>query len=1035
MTSRVQESPFRETEWDQRLGKYIDTPRGSLGGWAWLLSPLARNSLAMVSSYRAHSPLDDRPDVNFLEIFRSTSRNEGRSSSRAGSRSGSALELEEGGGGGGGGVDDGGHMRHSRREYRSPDSNTHVVTEKYEYDTGDSSKTSNYQKKVIKSTYSTFNSMSAGSLEDPPHLSKGPESPPQPSPKINTKVISASQKVANRLVDALATIGGEEGYVPTVDSSDTDTLATDTMKTSKTVGSDYSTLGRLRKDINELDSLIVSLDESQQQQNAELRAPVEVLNSAPAEPVEIISEHDVPIMLEASEFPPDDDREEIPSQVVTHDPSVVLTLAAAEAHSHTVKSSTQISTCSHTGTSVQERQMVNRSTAPSTTMANGSLRSTDSSKYDGDDEMIDDSKSGEVRRIVWRNRFEKTYETQDSSKPPVVSIEEEARRRQLLQKHQQITSTNTSTSTLSSPPQRGPVSPRLPQLQCAVYWPGMGVPPNMSPGGQSWKEPIPLPTPPQLSPREPGVAYIYTYGNTGGTGVQPLPPLNYVSVPGPSSVPPSEGAPSPTPSQLQGQPIIYHYSYHYTIQPGQPLPDGAPPPPQGMVMPGSPPALQVAPSSQPQPPQPAQPVTTHLTQTSQPAHPSHPVQPSQPDQHSTVVNYSLHKNSTRTSTSTINSRNTTNVIYPGGYPGGDGPGGPGSPHGPGGPHGPDGPHGPGGPHGPSGPLGPGSPHGPGGPHGPSGPHSPVEPYGSISPKDKDGPESPNYPSKPQGPDYGPGSPNGPTDPGQGHPGSISITINKTTTRTTHTGYPGEPGRPYSPNDGPPVTSTPYPSRGRSVSPERPPVTNAPQHITYVTNIRSSHSDSLERVRRPRNDTLPFPDTSPIKGSNDGKIPRRVDDLMTSFSDSEHYIRRSVNEMTLRKHSPIPRKDEDGPGNGPTPRGPRRDPADEEPLLPQNNQIAVRAEADAKAAAEATQKRELTKNKAGPPVYYPPGHELFHETMHTMTLKESGRRGKAKWRMERASGYKESSSSSETKGGMTMVPVCLPLCCGAACVLM
>lgn len=48
---------------------------------------------------------------------------------------------------------------------------------------------------------------------------------------------------------------------------------------------------------------------------------------------------------------------------------------------------------------------------------------------------------------------------------------------------------------------------------------------------------------------------------------------------------------------------------------------------------------------------------------------------------------------------------------------------------------------------------------------------------------------------------------------------------------------------------------------------------------------------------------------------------------------------------------------------------------------------MRAEADAKAAAaaEAETKHELTKNKAGPPVYYPPGHELFHETMHVSTI--------------------------------------------------
>lgn len=186
-------------------------------------------------------------------------------------------------------------------------------------------------------------------------------------------------------------------------------------------------------------------------------------------------------------------------------------------------------------------------------------------------------------------------------------------------------------------------------------------------------------------------------------------------------------------------------------------------------------------------------------------------------------------------------------------------------------------------------------------------------------------------------------------------------------------------------------------------------------MTHITNIsRSSHSDSLDRVRRPKNETLPFPNTSPIKGVGENKIPRRVDDLMNSFSDSE-----------------------DGPGH-PRHSPHRGDPADQQPLLPQNSQIVVKADADAKALAEAKAepKRELTKNKAGPPVYYPPGHELFHETMHTMTLREGGgRRGKAKWRMERSAGYKESSSHSETKGGMTMVPVCLPLCCGAACVVM
>ncbi|XP_071551136.1 uncharacterized protein [Panulirus ornatus] len=887
MSQRLPDSPFRETEWDQRLDRMLDDLKTTVGNDSEMTSPEVQADSTLVTSFRTSS-YDVRPEESFLEIFRSSSRNEGRSSSHPGQ------------------VEEGGHVRHTRQEYTTPDTKTHVVTEQYEYDTGDTSKAKHYQKKIMKSTYSTYNTMSAGSLEDPnPPGVK--HSPPEPSPQPGTRVISASQKVANKLVDALASIGKD----------------------------------------------------------------------------------------------------------------------------------------------------------PTTTLTNGTTTaSTQSNKYDGEDELIDDSKSGEVRRIVWRNRFEKTYETQDSSHPPTMSIEEESRRRHQVQhqQHQTSTSVSTTTSTLSSPKgptspqqnaqqaatvllQRGPSSPRLPQLQCAVYWPGIGTVPNLSPGGQSWKEPIPLATPPQLSPREPGVAYIYTYGNTGGTGVQPLPPLNYVNVPGPQSVPPSEGAPSPTPSgQLQGQPIIYHYSYHYTIQPGQPLPEGAPPPPGGIIS-SSPPALQMAPATQ-HPPQSSHHThivqqshtsthSSHPGQSSQPSQPSqpglpgqpgqpsqpglpgepsqgHPGQPGQPTQPgqlsptgqptlpgqpSTLINYNVHSvsSSTRSTSSTVK-HDTSSVGYPGGPPGHDEPYGPQSPHSPGGP---------------DGPLLPADDHYPSKPHGPessNGPGSPIVPSGISSPGGPGGLSIPNGPAEP-------------TQPGHpGHPGSISITINKTTTtHTTHSGgYPDGPNVPDGSSDVPPVTSTPYPSRGRSVSPEpHSPGSNVPQHVTYVTHVtRSSHSDSLDRVRRPKHETLPFPDTSPIRSSGDNKIPRRVDDLMNSFSDSE-------DGPTTPSHSP------------------HRDPTDHEPLLPHNAQVSVRAEADAKAAAaaEAESKRELTKNKAGPPVYYPPGHELFHETMHTMTLKEGHRRGKAKWRMERASGYKESSSSSETKGGVAMVPVCLPLCCGAACVIM
>lgn len=46
--------------------------------------------------------------------------------------------------------------------------------------------------------------------------------------------------------------------------------------------------------------------------------------------------------------------------------------------------------------------------------------------FSGEEDILDDGKGGEVRRIVWRNRFEKTYETQDSSKHPTVCIMQKA---------------------------------------------------------------------------------------------------------------------------------------------------------------------------------------------------------------------------------------------------------------------------------------------------------------------------------------------------------------------------------------------------------------------------------------------------------------------------------------------------------------------------------------------------------------------------------------------------------------------------------
>ncbi|XP_018012755.1 uncharacterized protein LOC108669839 isoform X3 [Hyalella azteca] len=238
----------------------------------------------------------------------------------------------------------------------------------------------------------------------------------------------------------------------------------------------------------------------------------------------------------------------------------------------------------------------------------------------------------------------------------------------------------------------------------------------------------------------------------------------------------------------------------------------------------------------------------------------------------------------------------------------------------------------------------------------------------------------------------------PNDPSR----NITININKTTTHTTRTTRDGD----YPSGGDQPLTSTPY--RGRSRSPDR----RYPSEPRYP----SGPSDSLERVRRVREPGLPFPDTSPVRPVGEQRLPRRVDDLLNEF--------------------PVK-------NGGPHRTGYNAHP-DSEPLLSTQtrhvrDEIIIpppeRNEINTVSPAKLREEREKTKNIAGPPVYYPPGHEAFAESMHTMTLKEEGRRGKAKWRREAASGYKESSSHSESKGDMKVVPLCLPLCGGFACTIM
>lgn len=78
----------------------------------------------------------------------------------------------------------------------------------------------------------------------------------------------------------------------------------------------------------------------------------------------------------------------------------------------------------------------------------------------------------------------------------------------------------------------------------------------------------------------------------------------------------------------------------------------------------------------------------------------------------------------------------------------------------------------------------------------------------------------------------------------------------------------------------------------------------------------------------------------------------------------------------------------------------------------------------------------TKSVAGPPVYYPPGVELFTKKEEIMEQQSAGGKGKMKGKAKMKYKYEKSEKSKEKSSkGMAAVPVCLPVCCAMPCVIM
>ncbi|XP_031630332.1 uncharacterized protein LOC116345249 [Contarinia nasturtii] len=176
----------------------------------------------------------------------------------------------------------------------------------------------------------------------------------------------------------------------------------------------------------------------------------------------------------------------------------------------------------------------------------------------------------------------------------------------------------------------------------------------------------------------------------------------------------------------------------------------------------------------------------------------------------------------------------------------------------------------------------------------------------------------------------------------------------------------------------------------------PPTASEPTRNKYYKYSASSTTTTTNAHNRPEREVLlaPFP-TDGIQHQKPNQVdgpPKHLGQLLASFDentgrgDEEPYVARKEVNSALATNKGIPVV---------------------EPKAP-------------------------TKNIAGPPVYYPPGQELFAKSEAEAAWRAKGgwAKGSGKYEYEA-----ESKSKSASKSGAAVVPVCLPLCCAMPCTIM
>ena len=240
---------------------------------------------------------------------------------------------------------------------------------------------------------------------------------------------------------------------------------------------------------------------------------------------------------------------------------------------------------------------------------------------------------------------------------------------------------------------------------------------------------------------------------------------------------------------------------------------------------------------------------------------------------------------------------------------------------------------------------------------------------------------------------------------------------------------GSSYRSPSPYGGPPSDKL----RGPSPSPSGPraPRDGTPTGVSYYSKYHSTHSHQSQKTG---GGPMAFPTgTPPHHGSQTIQSPpKRVDELMSELADFDP----SIQPGDISEPVPSSRSRSHHIESSTVISDSRRDDRDYHQRPMHQSQSPNRP--------------AKQPSTPGPPVYYPPGEVFGSTKRHTgsaaaaqpapaaLAVEQSaadGGRGRAEWKREY--GYKEKGrgAESDSKGGAAVVPICLPLCCAAPCVIL